>query len=47
MAEEQDKDFKGETNFRDLSPEQKLLWLSQAALFVLQYKGRARKEPKK
>jgi hypothetical protein len=43
MKEEQEKKIAGDTHFKDLTPEQKLLWLSQAALFVFQFKGKAKK----
>ena len=35
-------DFDGRTNFRDLTPTQKLMWLSQIQRFVATAKGAAR-----
>ena len=37
-------DFDGHTDFRKLSAEEKLLWLSQVAQFVSEFKGKAKKE---
>jgi hypothetical protein len=35
------EDFDGHTEFRALSPEQKLMWLSQAVQFYYKNKGKA------
>lgn len=36
------EDFDGHTEFHRLTPEQRLEWLSQAATFVYEFKGKAR-----
>jgi hypothetical protein len=35
------EDFDGHTEFHRLTPEQRLEWLSQAATFVYEFKGKA------
>ena len=35
------EDFDGHTEFRNLTPEQRLDWLAEAAAFVEQFKGKA------
>ena len=39
------QDFDGHTEFSKLTPEQRLDWLCQAATFVSENRGRARKKP--
>lgn len=39
-----DKDFDGHTDFQKLTPEEKLLWLSQVAQFASEFKGKVKKE---
>ena len=40
-------DFDGRTSFRDLTPTQKLMWLSQIQRFVATSKGAARQDVSK
>jgi hypothetical protein len=38
------EDFDGHTEFKRLTPEERLDWLFQAATFVREFKGKARQE---
>jgi hypothetical protein len=44
LAQCKPEDFDGHTEFHQLTPEQRLEWLSQAATFVYEFKGKARSQ---
>jgi hypothetical protein len=45
LAASSPADFDGHTGFSDLTPEERLEWLYQAATFVFENRGLARKKP--
>jgi len=45
LAATRPEDFDGHTEFSKLTPEQRLEWLYQAATFVSENRGLARKKP--